>query len=429
VIILLKIHLITVFAIIILIINSNLSNVSAICDTATNGRSLCVGADFSASLDKTNSLGTYSKIVISGPQDKVLSVKVIDSTLLQKFSDKVQMGSNGKAVYAFDISSYSYGKYQAQVSDGISIIKLDFSVGRPAENTMPSIPDKAILLIYTNVSWKAIILTSSNSILFTGNTDSQYSFICNKNDSYDITVSSPSSTGIGMGIWTVANLIQNNQMLNVGVNHLANGKIILSGKCHVAQIPLSNNGMVSFTTDKTVYQYNEPIQISGYILPDLQRNYVLKSSIINSNGEVLKVDSTAFGTLNTFYFNINTHGGLWKPGKYKIVIEIANSKAEKDIVINTVEQKRIDMFAANHIPVWIRGTAKNWSDGNLTDAEFMNSVQYLIQQGIMKVPYSYSPAISTKSLLSWIKTSASMWSDGKLSDDDFINALKYLNFR
>jgi hypothetical protein len=414
-----------------LVITSSLETAYAICSTGPGGASLCAGADFSATFDKTNSQNTdFSRIVISGPPDKILNVKILDSTLIETISDTVTIGPNGKTTYAFDITKYSYGKYQAQVSDGISIIKLDFSVGPTTTSPSKTNSDKATLLIYTNVSWKADIQTSSNSTSISGNTAAQYSFACSNNDTYDVTIYSPARHGNGIALWTVANLIQNGKMLNVGVNHVANGEINLSGKCNAAQFPLSNNGMIYFTTDKSVYQYGDPIQISGYVLPDMQKTtQVLSSTIINSAGQAIKKDSTTFGTLNTFYFNVHTHGGLWKAGKYKVVLEIFGSKAESDILINPSGQKQSDMSSTNHIPIWFKGTTKNWSQGKISDDEFMQTVQYLTKQGILKVPYYNSPATSTQSLLSWIKTSASVWSNGKMSDTEFENALKYFNSR
>lgn len=427
----LKTRLLIILIILTLVVTVSLVNVSAICSTSPDGTSLCAGADFSATFDKTNSQNAdFSRIVISGPEGKILSVKILDSSLLEKITDTVEIGPNGKTTYAFDITKYSYGKYQAQVSDGISIIKLDFSVGPTTTSTSTTNSDKATLLIYTNVSWKADIQTSSNSTSISGNTAAQYSFTCANNDTYDITIYSPSRHGNGIALWTVANLIQNNQMLNVGVNHLANGEISLSGKCNVAQFPLSNNGMIYFTTDKSVYQYGDPIQISGYVLPDMMYPpaQVLSSTIINSAGQAIKKDSSTFGTINTFYFYVNTHGGLWKPGKYKVVLEIFGSKAESSIVINPPGQKQSNLQSTKHIPIWFKTTAKNWSQGKISDDEFMQAVQYLTKQGILNIPYYNSPATSTQSLLSWIRTSASSWSDGKITDDEFLNALKQFNF-
>ena len=40
------------------------------------------------------------------------------------------------------------------------------------------------------------------------------------------------------------------------------------------------------------------------------------------------------------------------------------------------------------IPQWIKNNAKWWSEGTITDADFLKGIQYLIQQGIIQVPIS-----------------------------------------
>ena len=294
-----------------------------------------------------------------------------------------------------------------------------------------SASDVVTLLIYTDVPWDGKIDISSNSTLISGNSGTVYSFACKYGDMYSITLTSAGSTGRGMEIWTVANLIQDGKMLNVGVNQLGNGKINISGNCHTAQFPMSNTGMVSFSTDKTIYQYGDPIQISGIVLPPLQRNYILSSTIINSEGMIMRKDNTLFGTLNTFYFSVHAQGGSWKPGNYKVLVEIANSVAESNITISSVQQLQSNpnIKTGNHfIPAWIKNTAKLWTNDTISDSEFNQAMQYLVQQGVIKIPYSYSPSISTQSLLVWIKTNTGLWANGKLSDDQFVNVIKYLNF-
>ncbi|MGI0047095.1 MAG: hypothetical protein ACREBB_07915 [Nitrosotalea sp.] len=298
-------------------------------------------------------------------------------------------------------------------------------------STFSQSADKATLRVYADVAWQGTVGTSSNFTSLSNYTAvTSYSFACNYNDTYTISLQSVGNTENEFGVWTVANLIQDGKMLNVGVNRLANGMINLSGQCHVAQFPMSNTGMVSFTTDKTIYQYGEPIQISGIIFPDLEKNYVLSSTILNSDGVIMRKDSTLFRGQDTFYFYVHAHGGLWKPDRYIILVEIAKSIAETDITINPAQQNQSSPIQSeNHIPSWVKNTAKWWADGKISDSEFMQTMQYLVQQGIIKVPYFYSNNVSTQSLLSWIKASAGVWANGHMSDDEFVNALKYLNFQ
>lgn len=287
----------------------------------------------------------------------------------------------------------------------------------------------ATLLIYTDVPWQGNMGISSNSTSIMGNTYAQYSFVCNYNDTYSITLQSAGSTGRGMGIWTVANLIQDDKMIDMAVNRVANGVINLSGQCNVDKFSMANNGMVSFSTDKTTYQYGQPIRISGEILPDLRVNYVLSITVLNSDGLIMKRDSTLFAVDNIFQDYITAHGGLWKPGKYKIQVQIANSIAEDDITINPVQQGQSTTTSGNHIPSWIKNTAKWWSEGTVSNNEFIQTIQYLTQQGTLKVPNYYSKSITTQSLLPWIKNNAALWANGQISDDDFVKVLQYLNIQ
>ena len=421
------------FLIPLIVIASSLGNASAICSSGAGGASLCAGSDFGATLDKKNyQSDDFPMISISGVPNKILSVRVLDSSSLPIISDKVIVGENGKTKYSFGLSKFSFSKYQVQISDGISIIKLDFSVGTNSnplpKNTTPK-TNQASLLIYTNVSWEATIQTSSDDISIKGNTDTKYSFACPDGDTYNITIQSPSRKGNGVQLWTVANLMQDGKMLDVGENHLANGHLTLSGKCHVSQFPLSNNGLIYFTTDKSSYRLGDTIQVSGYILPYIQRQmYVLTCTVQNSQGMTIHTASTGFWTLNTFNFNIVTRGGLWKPDTYKITLELDKSTVETKIVLtsNTKKQSGISQ-STNILPASFKIIVKDWVIGKTSDEQFVQTVKDMIKEGTLKIPYYNSPSTSTQTLLSWIKSNANLWLNGKISNDDFANVLKMLN--
>ena len=41
---------------------------------------------------------------------------------------------------------------------------------------------------------------------------------------------------------------------------------------------------------------------------------------------------------------------------------------------------------SNQIPAWIKNNAKWWADGSIDDNSFVQGIQYLIKEGIMKMP-------------------------------------------
>ena len=79
------------------------------------------------------------------------------------------------------------------------------------------------------------------------------------------------------------------------------------------------------------------------------------------------------------------------------------------------------------IPPWIKNNAKWWSEGSITDNDFTKGIQFLIKEGIMKVPKTESSSAQTNQKIpEWIKNNAKWWSGDQISDNDFIKGVQYL---
>ena len=59
---------------------------------------------------------------------------------------------------------------------------------------------------------------------------------------------------------------------------------------------------------------------------------------------------------------------------------------------------------------------------------FEKDIQYLIQQGIMKIPpiQSSTGNITIQQIPSWVMTIVSFWHNGELTDDEFVKGIQYL---
>ena len=92
--------------------------------------------------------------------------------------------------------------------------------------------------------------------------------------------------------------------------------------------------------------------------------------------------------------------------------------------------------ATSHgVPDWVKTSAGWWADGSITDEDFLGGVGYLIGAGIIDVPATGDgpagqgagaesgggPAVPE-----WVKTSAGWWADGSITDEDFVGSLQYL---
>jgi hypothetical protein len=78
------------------------------------------------------------------------------------------------------------------------------------------------------------------------------------------------------------------------------------------------------------------------------------------------------------------------------------------------------------IPSWIKTNAKFWSDGKITDKDFVNGIQYLIKQKIIKIPATQKEGTGSSTIPAWVKNAAKFWADGQTTDADFVNGIQYL---
>src|SRR5438477_7750604 len=78
------------------------------------------------------------------------------------------------------------------------------------------------------------------------------------------------------------------------------------------------------------------------------------------------------------------------------------------------------------IPPWIKNNAKWWSQGQIGDSEFVHGIQYLIKQGVMKIPQTKSDSSLPQQIPSWVKTNAGWWASGQITDTDFLKGIEYL---
>jgi hypothetical protein len=86
-----------------------------------------------------------------------------------------------------------------------------------------------------------------------------------------------------------------------------------------------------------------------------------------------------------------------------------------------------DSFADSEIPSWVKNNAGWWSEGALPDSDFVAGIQYLIEEGILKIPpTSQGTSSGSNGIPAWIKNNAGWWSEGALPDSDFLNGISFL---
>ncbi|BDQ30055.1 hypothetical protein NZNM25_16310 [Nitrosopumilus zosterae] len=131
--------------------------------------------------------------------------------------------------------------------------------------------------------------------------------------------------------------------------------------------------------------------------------------LLEENKENLGVYHAKFIPTNTGTHTIHLYG------------IIKNLEFEMTSQIETVESSD-----SAQIPDWIRNNAKWWSAGSITDADFVKGIQFLAQQGIIKVEQTTESSVMSQEIPQWIRNNAKWWSAGSITDADFVKGIQFL---
>ena len=79
------------------------------------------------------------------------------------------------------------------------------------------------------------------------------------------------------------------------------------------------------------------------------------------------------------------------------------------------------------IPSWIKNNAEWWAAGQIDDSSFVQGIQYLIKENVLKIPPTTQGTNSASSdIPGWIKNNAEWWAAGQIDDSSFVQGIQYL---
>ena len=175
---------------------------------------------------------------------------------------------------------------------------------------------------------------------------------------------------------------------------------------------------ISIATNQSVYEYGDHLvmiisvsEITGddasiYITDPTERRSLLLQQPISQ-------EYTEFPS--KFPFDAT----IWKPGTYVLELEYLGDKSSTQFIIE--ETGKIAL------PFWIKDLAHMWiTEPLVTDKDFARALEYLIEKGIISIPYTEPGTETVSSIPEWVKNNAEWWIEGKISDTEFALALQYL---
>ena len=81
---------------------------------------------------------------------------------------------------------------------------------------------------------------------------------------------------------------------------------------------------------------------------------------------------------------------------------------------------------AESVPDWVKNTAGWWADDTISETEFVNAIEFLVNDGIIQVSASQSSENHQQVVPKWVKSTAGWWADDTISETEFVNAISYL---
>ena len=175
---------------------------------------------------------------------------------------------------------------------------------------------------------------------------------------------------------------------------------------------------ISIATNQSVYEYGDHLvmiinvseitgdDVSIYIIDPTERRSLLLQQPISQ-------EYTEFPS--KFPFDAT----IWKPGTYVLELEYLGDKSSTQFIIEDTGKIAL--------PFWIKDLAHMWiTEPLVTDKDFARALEYLIEKGIISIPYTEPGTETVSSIPEWVKNNAEWWIEGKISDTEFTLALQYL---
>ena len=82
------------------------------------------------------------------------------------------------------------------------------------------------------------------------------------------------------------------------------------------------------------------------------------------------------------------------------------------------------VFAEENVPSWIKNTSGWWANSLITDNEFTNALEFLINEEIIKIDATAGK--KSGDIPDWIRNTSGWWANDQISETEFLNAIKFL---
>lgn len=239
-------------------------------------------------------------------------------------------------------------------------------------------------------------------------------------------VETGTSTGIFEGVFKMPSKICNKS----GTQLISSAGGSLDVKYYDSRDASGNSNIFSLLDRKSTSSFHSFPQLSAYEVAKPPsggvEEIVLSGSIENPRRGVPLAVAITYPDGKSQNF-----GSSLISGNYKSVISInENSLSGVYTIELSYDSSHVGtvsfVVSIPEIPSWIKNNAKWWSSAIISDSEFIDGIEYLIEEDLIALSSTESVPSAEQEIPDWIKNNAKWWANDLISDEDFIKSMQYL---
>jgi len=203
----------------------------------------------------------------------------------------------------------------------------------------------------------------------------------------------------------------------------------LDARYHDSRDAFGNSNIFSLSSLQTS-SFSSPAKLSQekITLPEIgnSKEIILSGSITNQKrGIPLSVT-----LINPDKTSQNFGAVLSNSGGYKSIFTI-----NPDTLIGTYliqlsyENKHLETLSfsvvSQNVPDWVKNNARWWSSNSISNDEFIDGLEHLVESGIISVNPSDVDNLEQE-IPDWIKNTAKWWADDKIPENEFVKSIQHL---
>ena len=103
--------------------------------------------------------------------------------------------------------------------------------------------------------------------------------------------------------------------------------------------------------------------------------------------------------------------------------------SEEEIAFEeNIPEPEVEQLKSQHVPIWIKNNAAWWSQELIEDEDFVAGIEYLIQNKIITIQDNQviASSYSSNEIPDWIKNTAGWWSENQITEKEFIDGIQWL---